>query len=380
MQQNKIVIGSVPTNSKKMQVKTNQLRLLKMMEEIEGYAILLLDSQGNIETWNKGAENIKGYNADEIIGEHFSIFYTKEDQDADLPGRLLSEAAQKGSVYNESWRVRKDKTFFWGSITINALFDESDNVIGYAKITRDLTERKIAEEAAIKHAHELEMKNQELEQFVYIASHDLQEPLLTITNFLELAQEEWREKIDKETKLYFEFITQAAVRMKNLIKGLLDYSRIGIEKKMSLIDCNQLIDEVRHDIDASMQKSGAQIIYHNLPSVNGYPNELKQLFQNLLSNAIKFRKSDASPIINIHAALEGRFWKFSITDNGIGFDLKFKNKIFLIFQRLNNRDIFEGNGIGLAYCKKIVQTHGGEIFADSEPGKGSTFYFTIPSE
>ncbi|MCO5948480.1 PAS domain-containing protein [Mucilaginibacter flavidus] len=154
----------------------NQLLLLKMMEEINGYAIFLLDKDGNVETWNKGAEKIKGYKAEEIIGKNFSLFYTEGDRKKGVPATILAEADQLGTTYHESWRIRKDGTAFWGSITLTALHDESKKVVGYAKVTRDLTEKMQAETTIKKHLIEVERKNKELEQFAYIASHDLQEP------------------------------------------------------------------------------------------------------------------------------------------------------------------------------------------------------------
>jgi len=378
MPQNRIIVSPYIKSDRKMQVKINQFRLLKMMEEIQGYAILLLDKFGNVETWNKGAEQIKGYTADEIIGKHFSIFYTKEELKNGLPGKLLVEASEKGSIYDESWRVRKDKTTFWGSVTINALYDEDGMVVGFAKITRDLTEKMLAENTIQQHLHDLELKNKELEQFAYIASHDLQEPLLTITNFIELLQSECKENLNEDSILYFDFIAQAANRMKYLIKGLLDYSRIGIESATSVIDCRLILDELQQDLAASIGTSGAIIRCADLPKIKGRPIEIKQVFQNLIGNAIKFRDTSTKPIIDISAKKENKFWLFSVKDNGIGIDKKFKNKVFRIFKRLHTRDIYDGNGIGLAHCKKIIETHGGEIYVESKLGKGSTFYFTIP--
>ncbi len=365
-------------NKKTIRINNNQRLLLKMMEEIDGLAILLLDKNGKIETWNKGAEKIKGYKAGEIIGQNFSIFYSEADRQKGVPAAILAEAASAGTTYHESWRIRKDGTEFWGLLTLMALRDENNELMGYAKVTRDLTEKMLAEITIRQQVHDLELKNKELEQFAYIASHDLQEPLLTITNFVELIQSEYSTTLDENSKVYFDFITQAATRMKCLIKGLLDFSRIGSENVLAAIDCNQLLDDLQQDLAASIAACGARIEYDNLPVIEGYPIEMRQLFQNLIANAIKFREKNKPPLITILSATEEAFWWFAIADNGIGIDEKFTDKIFRLFKRVHTRDIYEGNGIGLAHCKKIIETLGGKITVESELGRGSTFYFTIP--
>lgn len=367
-----------PVKINPMDPQSKQLQLLKLVEEIEGYAILTLDRKGNIETWNKGAEKIKGYRAEEIIGQHFSVFYTDVDLLIGLPEKLLAEASLKGTAYNESWRVRKDKTTFWGSVTITALHDDDGNITGFAKVTRDLTERMLAETAIRRHAEDLEIRNKEIEQFVYIASHDLQEPLFTVNSFVEFFQTEYQHLFDENAKAYLNFIVQATDRMKNLIKNLLDYSHLGSEKILANIDCNQLLNTLTADLANQIKKSGAKVFYKDLPVIKGYPTELSQLFQNLISNAIKFRDKRELPEIEISAIKDPASWCFKIKDNGIGVDPRFREKIFLIFQRLHGRNEYEGNGIGLAHCKKIVELHGGKISVEPNDGKGSSFVFTIP--
>jgi light-regulated signal transduction histidine kinase (bacteriophytochrome) len=250
--------------------------------------------------------------------------------------------------------------------------------MGFVKITRDLTDRMQAETTIKAHAQHLEMKNKELEQFVYIASHDLQEPLLNMSNFVELLQLEYAPQLDETASLYLDVIQQSTERMRSLIKGLLDYSRLGKEKTLSTIDCHQLIETLKEDLTASLTAAGAELVYTDLPVVSAYPIELRQLFQNLISNAIKFKKSDTLPLIRIWAEKLNGHWRFAINDNGIGIDPVYHDKIFLIFKRLHDREVYEGNGIGLAHCKKIVEMHGGDLTVESVPGEGSTFFFTIP--
>lgn len=356
----------------------NKFRYLpKMLEEIEDYAIILLDIDGTVINWNRGAERIKGYTSEEILGKNFRQFYTQEDRAFEKPDRLIETAKNEGRAVDEGWRVKKDGARFWGNITISAIHDDDNTVRGFIKLTRDLTERKMAEEALIRHTQEIEAKNKELEQYTYIASHDLQEPLRTVMNFVELLNVEYKDQLDDNGQIYLNFISQATGRMSSLIKGLLDYSRIGMTKELTLIDCNLLVKNILNDLKYSIEDSGAQIHIDHLPEIKGYETELRSLFQNLISNGIKFRKKSETPKIAISAQLKKDYWEFSVSDNGIGIDDKYLNKIFIIFQRLHSRADYDGTGIGLAHCKKIVELHKGKIWVSSKPDVGSTFYFTI---
>lgn len=240
--------------------------------------------------------------------------------------------------------------------------------------------RELAEKAKVQAENatrEMMQKNKEIEQFVYIASHDLQEPLRTTTSFVELLQRQYQGKLDDKADKYLNFITDASNRMKTLIKDLLDYSRIGSKKELNKIDCNETLKAVLADVGNAINQANAVITYQSLPVISGYTTEIKQLFQNLIINAIKFRKKDVPPYIQVSATSLPAHWKFSVTDNGIGIAPEHKDKIFLIFQRLHTKSQYEGSGIGLAHAKKIVEIHGGEIWIESMPGEGTTFYFTI---
>lgn len=233
--------------------------------------------------------------------------------------------------------------------------------------------RQQADEANI----ELERKNRELEQFAYVASHDLQEPLRTTSTSAELFQRHYKGRLDERADKYIGFILQSSDRMRVLITDLLEYSRIGKKKELKQVDCNLAVSEVLADIGTAVDEAGAKIEFSALPVVNGYSTELKQLFQNLIINAIKFRKRDTVPEIMIEAEKQGEHWKFSVRDNGIGMDPQHSDKIFIIFQRLHTRNEYPGSGIGLSHCKKIAELHKGKIWVDSAPGQGSSFYFTI---
>jgi len=241
---------------------------------------------------------------------------------------------------------------------------------------QDITEQKNAEETNRKFAI-LESKSKEMEQFAYIASHDLREPLLTIKNYVELLTEESAGKLEADSEEYLTRISRAANRMDELIKGLLDYSRLSKIKELQKADCNEIVREVLPDIHSLIETNRAKISIMHLPTLAIYPLEFKQLFQNLLVNAIKFRRKDTIPDIRISAEKLKGAWTFKVSDNGIGIEETDKEKIFGLFQRVHNRNEYTGSGIGLAYCKKIVELHHGNIWVESVPGKGSSFYFTI---
>jgi len=223
----------------------------------------------------------------------------------------------------------------------------------------------------------LTSSNKEIEQFAYIASHDLQEPLKTISNYVGLFEKKYKGKLDQDADLYLAVIGRATGRMQLLIRDLLDYSKIDKDKNKTAIDCNILLKDILNDMAVSISESKADVYSEQLPIVNGYLSGLKSLFQNLISNAIKFRKSDQNPIINITAQANDKEWIFAIKDNGIGIDKIYYKKLFIIFQRLHNKDEYAGTGIGLAQCKKIIDLHEGKIWLESELENGSTFYFTI---
>ncbi|WP_169513457.1 PAS domain-containing sensor histidine kinase [Flexithrix dorotheae] len=238
--------------------------------------------------------------------------------------------------------------------------------------------RKTQEELILKNKA-LEEKNKELEQFAYITSHDLQEPLRTISSFAAILGKNYKDQLDEKGKRSLNFIIAAADRMKNLIKILLDYSRAGQENITKKVDCNIICNNILDDLEIRIKESGAKIQIEKLPVVEGYETELRMLFQNLISNALKFKKPDVAPLISINAGkMDGNgHYKFCIKDNGIGIQKENLDKVFDIFQRLNHRNKYEGSGIGLAHCRKIVNHHKGKIWLESTPNEGSSFFFTL---
>ncbi len=252
----------------------------------------------------------------------------------------------------------------------------------YVNLLEDVHEEKnhllrLREDLEIK-SKRLRKSNVELAQFAYIASHDLQEPLRTISNFSELLKSECESTLTKDGKLYLDFVYEASDRMRNLISGLLDYSRIGRRAQKNSICTVKLLDRLLLDFQKKYPEVTFQCDYSSLPDFVGFPEEIEKLFTQLIDNSIKFRNLEQICTISLHAEGTDDNWTFYVQDNGIGIEEKFQEKVFLIYKRLHPREKYKGTGIGLSQCKKIVELHGGKIAVTSEIGKGSTFYFTIP--
>ncbi|HNP19501.1 MAG TPA: CHASE domain-containing protein [Fulvivirga sp.] len=229
-----------------------------------------------------------------------------------------------------------------------------------------------------KHVKSLEQKNQDLERYAYVASHDLQEPLHSMQSLVNLLDLEYKDKFDEKGQQYMQYILASSNRMSSLITNLLKHSRIGFDEAIELVDCNVVLERVIQDLDQTIKKANAQIrIKKSLPTIKAYPSALHQLFQNLISNAIKFQSRDNQPEIEISSEFKNNQWQFMFKDNGIGIPKASQKQIFVIFKRLHNSSVFAGTGVGLANCKKIVDIHNGEIWVESEQNKGSTFFFTM---
>jgi signal transduction histidine kinase len=247
-----------------------------------------------------------------------------------------------------------------------------------ANLSVELDERRRAEQMLARYAEELERSNAELEQFAYVASHDLQEPLRMVASFTQLLGRRYRGKLDQDADEFIGFAVDGANRMQHLINDLLAYSRVGTRgKPLVPTDCNAVFKQARDNLAKVLEETSTVIYQNPLPVVLGDEVQLLQVFQNLIANAIKFRGAE-SPQIQVTADRQGSNWVFAIRDNGIGIAPEHQERIFSIFQRLHQRSEYPGTGIGLAICKKVVERHGGRIWVESLPGKGSTFYFSIP--
>lgn len=245
-------------------------------------------------------------------------------------------------------------------------------------VVMDATSRKEAELELTRYAEQLNRSNEELEQFAYVASHDLQEPLRMVISYLQLIERRYKSSLDDDGIEFIEFAVDGANRMKALINDLLEYSRVQRNHdEFEPVALDEAVQTVLHNLERSIENCDAQITYDKLPEISGNRRQIEQLLQNLLSNAIKFR-GENRPEIQISAVRQEKSWLFAVADNGIGIESQYMERIFTIFQRLHTRDQYPGTGIGLAICKKIVEKHGGAIWLESTPGEGTTFYFTLP--
>jgi PAS domain S-box-containing protein len=372
-----------------------------MVEEVQEYSILYLNPEGIVENWNVGAEKIKGYKAEEIVGKYFAVFYTEEDQKNKLPQKLLKTAREKGKAVHEGWRIRKDGSLFWASVVITAVHNKQNNIIGFSKVTHDLTERKKANDKLKQNSLELEQKNNELEEmnkelqsFAYISSHDLQEPLRKIQTFASQIMEKELENLSESGQDKFKRMQNAAQRMQTLINDLLSYSRTNIQERVfEKTNLSKIIDEVKEDLKEEIEQKAATIEIGETLEIDIIPFQFRQLLYNLISNSLKFSNPEIPLVIKITSECgKGKILKnellkanrnychIKVSDNGIGFDYQYNKKIFEVFQRLHGRDHYKGTGIGLAIVKKIVENHNGVITASGIQNKGASFDIYIPVE
>lgn len=351
--------------------------------------IIVVNEAGDIQLVNAQTVKLFGYGREEMIGKRIEMLIPQRYEKMH-PFRRFSffDTSQSIEVAEgfEMFAIRKDGREFPVEMSLSPM--ETDEGVMLTASIRDVSEKKQLEKViretnitlerkVQQRTEELERKNKELEQFAYVASHDMQEPLRTTSSFVDLLRKQYRGKLDDNADRYLDYIVQSSDRMKVLIKDLLDYSRLGREKEKRQVDCNAIIEQVRADLNKVIRENQAELRSGQLPLLDAFPTELKLLFQNLVSNSIKFRKPGIPPLIEISAMRANGGWEFAFKDNGIGIEPQYLERIFVIFQRLHNRTDYEGSGIGLAHCKKIVELHGGTIWVESEPGVGSTFYFTI---
>ncbi|SKC20921.1 PAS domain S-box protein [Dyadobacter psychrophilus] len=389
----KVIKDLTEQNTEETALRQSEERYRLLVDQVTDYAIFMLDEKGRIVSWNEGAKRIKGYEREEIIGKYFSIFYPQEDIFDGKPSYELKVARRDGKYEEEGWRIRKDGTRLWANVVITAVYDANGALRGFSKVTRDLTERKKAEEAEKEISdkyrqmaleletinEELSRTNTDLEQFTSIVAHDLKEPLRTVKSFLHLTSE----RISKGQVDGIEgFVSKsllAADRMKELIENVLNYSQVSkghLQTGPLLLD--DLVDHVKENLKGSLDRSGAEILFDRNENINIVADkvQLVQLLQNLISNAIKFTDGK-KPVIHLKHQQKEEYAIFSISDNGIGIDVDSSAKIFDPFRRLHAARNYPGVGMGLAICKRVVERHNGRIWVESKPGEGSTFHFTL---
>jgi light-regulated signal transduction histidine kinase (bacteriophytochrome) len=264
-------------------------------------------------------------------------------------------------------------------IQVSPMLDETGRVIGGMAVSRDISGRKAAEQALEARAVDLERSNAELEQFAYIASHDLSEPLRMVTSYLQLLERRYRGRLDADADEFIHYAVDGATRMRALIDDLLAYSRAGrSDRPMEAVDTGELVDRLVATLTTGRDQDGAHIEVGELPVVDGDPQQLGQLFQNLLGNALKFTAPGRAPLVRVDAEALPQRWRFTVADNGIGIDPAHAERVFRMFQRLHGRDDYPGTGVGLAIARKVVERHGGRIWAEPGPERGARFCFHLP--
>ena len=354
-------------------------------------SVVSTDLDDYITSWNKGAEKLYGYRAEEVLGKHISLVYL--DRDRQLSQKQLIDPLlelEEGGL--EVQRRRKSGELFDIHLSLSLLHDDKGTPIGRIGYSLDITERKRAEENLRALATRLEQSNRELQSFASVAAHDLQEPLRKILMFGDRLQAKCHQALTDQGRDYMDRMLNAAARMQTLIDNLLAFSRVTIQPQPFVpVDLNAVAREVLSDLEGRIVQEGGRVKIGKLPTIEADRTQMRQLLQNLISNALKFHRKEEAPVVRIRAQSPGggarrraghspgnELCQIIVEDNGIGFDQKYADRIFGIFQRLHGRQEFQGTGIGLALCRRIAERHGGSITAQSKPGQGTTFTVRLP--
>lgn len=383
----------------KLQMQNHELQVAhdKLNEEEIGFQFLSdnipqiiwkTDPSGRLDFVNRHWTQLTGLPAEDFSNERGMSLAVHPD-DRSMVSEKWQYALNSGDDLEIEYRLLlKEGVYRWQLCRGKAVYDKEAHIISWLGTIVDIDDKiRSAEELesqVLKRTKELytankelSRSNQDLEQFAYVASHDLKEPIRMVSNFTNLMVKRYRSKLGEEADEFMGFISEGAQRMQMLIDDLLAYSRVGRRDTMvESVNVKEALQEALNRLHGNIENTGAVVTYGTLPVINTIKSTLIQVFQNLVSNAIKFR-SEATPQVHIEAVREEDYWKFSVQDNGIGIDPAFHEKIFIIFQRLHTRDKFEGTGMGLAICKKIIELQDGKIWFESNPGVGSTFYFTL---
>ena len=359
-------------------LRASEERFHLMVKHVEDYAIFMLDAEGRVATWNAGAERIKGYRADEIIGRHFACFYTPDDVRAGKPERLLQEAVSQGRCEDEGWRVRKDGSAFWANAVITALRDPHGTLLGFTKVTRDITERTRLEQEIQQHSVALEAANKELDAFSYSVAHDLRAPLRAIDGFSRVLLEEHAPTLPPEAQHYLNAVRRNSQRMGLLIDDLLAFSRLSRQPlNKQLVRPADLVRQCVDELRAEQQGRRVQIAIGDLPACQADPALLKHVWMNLMSNALKYTRKQEVAVIEVGSREQAGACVYFVKDNGVGIDMQYADKLFGVFQRLHRPEDYEGTGVGLAIVQRVIHRHGGRVWAEAAVNKGATFYFTF---
>ncbi len=349
-----------------------------LVASVKDYAIFMLDPQGHIISWNEGAQRIKGYSATDIIGKHFSIFYTKSARDSAHPLKELEIATKVGRYEEEGWRVRKDGSQFWANVVITAVRDKAGQLVGFAKVTRDLTERKHAEMQREETARRLAESNEDLQRLAYVVSHELQAPIAIISRYCRLLTVRYKDRLGKDANDFMDRIVQSSDLIARMIDDLWTYARVNQPQiDFAQVDINEVFEQAMKQLQD--QISAGEVERCQLPVITANKEQLTYLFKELILNAVKYR-SEAPPAVTIAAEQRQQGWVISFQDNGIGLDASHNSEVFRMFHRLSGGPVPSATGMGLTICKKIVEVHKGRIWYESPgAGLGTTFYVWLPS-
>lgn len=384
-----IIFGHDITERKKIeeQIRAAEERMSLIMNAALD-AIICIDAKGMITFWNPQAEKIFGWNENEIMGKRLSSIiipddYSKRHDDGMTNYQKTGHGPALNVLLQLSAKKRSGEEF---PIELTVLPIKQDGEEFFCGFIRDITERKNAELKLLhlndhlqKQTKELAFSNQELEQFAYVISHDLQEPLRMISSFLTQFEKKYKNIIDEKGKTYIDFAVDGSKRMRQIILDLLEFARVGkLADKTETVDLNELLNEIQILFRKEIKDKQATIEVSRLPVLETFKSPLRQIFQNLIGNALKYTLANKPAHISIEVVETNDFWQFNISDNGIGIDKAYFDKIFVIFQRLHEKEAYTGTGLGLAVTKKIIENLGGRIWVESEEGEGSTFYFTLP--
>ncbi|MEA2170043.1 MAG: hypothetical protein QOF76_3343 [Solirubrobacteraceae bacterium] len=347
------------------------------ISHVRGYAILMLDADGRVQTWNEGARLMKGYEEDEILGAPYETFFPEQDRARGLPAELLAQAREHGTHESEGWRVRNDGSEFWALVHLTRIADADGRLRGYGNITKDMTDEHALKMQLSRRIDELASSNAELEQFAYVTSHDLSAPLRSIAGFSDLLRRHHAADLRPDAHDFLERIMLATNRMQALIDDLLAYSRAG-RRELELTSFG-LTDLVRETLAAlRVSETDAEIAVAPLPEIIADRGLLAQVIENLVSNALKF--SDGAPSVEIGAEETDATVRLWVADRGIGVPPEYADRIFTLFQRLHARDAYDGTGLGLAICQRVIERHGGTVGLQERTGGGTIFHLELPRQ
>ena len=370
----------------------HQLQFYQLLvDSVQDYAIFMLNADGTIASWNKGAQKLKGYEPYEIIGRHFSIFYTPEDMERNKPARELEQCTTFGRIEDEYWRVRKDGTRFWANVVITALYDDEGGHIGYAKVTRDLTSRKQhevmlekANKALRQQQKELKLLNAAKDEFIAIASHQLRTPATSVKQYLGMIKEGYAGEIDEKQQLFVDKAYESNDRQIDLINNLLRVAQVDAGKvvlQREQADVSELLLGIVDDLAGGARQrhqSFKLVLPENTVTAYIDKTRFRMILENIIDNAIKYTEEGGS--ITVSAINNRAGCRIEITDTGVGIDKASIDRLFTKFSRIQNSlsSVSNGSGLGLYWVKKIVDLHEGSVKAASRPGEGTTFTIQVP--